>query len=976
MNYKLLRSDYYNEDYLMNKQEEKEFHLPLKSPYYKVRAKAFSLTGEVFGTWESFQHLISTFIFTSETNEPQIKLHKNKSELHQFYSSDLIQQKFMAIPQNSDSNYMNMEPTSQNQKDSSVINFPPIYTFIPEINQMNKSLSYPEIYSAITNFADRQMLFINVFKENYENNLISGVIYFPYTPKDLLFLNDEIIFSLANFTKILELTKEKFSNCSNQELINILRQKLYDIYYLCEDSRELHGVTDCHNFIKINPKKYFFSENKNNNSEKKDFSGLNNSSISEDQDQDININFLEKNKNLFPLELPQIFNNEYIPCNNLSSFFCSNHMCKKCCELNTNIKFCPIHDDIVNYYRDKMKDILTFEQITHQFDNSVTLRIQVKNNISLIDLKNLFQNFQIDWEKNVIFYNEALQRIQFIYLQFKTHEDAKALYCKRSEIDNKLQISIQPLLEDVKNIINKIPVEKLHYACLMAIPVSCIAKNDSKLPSKADRIKKFPEVIENILKIDNSKYIISHCTNILSNEMKSYDYFTVIFSEKSYLEKFYLNQPYFGGIIIHKLIHPIFFPKIRNKTYSYRNLCINCNSPRNPKCFFELCSNCCNYNFNNPSNNYIKNILHQKLGKCACEEQNKNNKNIFFSGKNSSIPQVPQYENYILQKYNSMPNSGEAFIQQYTFKRTINKLKLLNYLRNGDFSWFKPIYDTNVTRLMLDMNKELTIIMDNPSFKREQPLRINDKMYKVFTYQIEKPIFTFYNSFSTEECFDENGDYFIEYNFEKNDIEKNRLLKDKFDNNVLNYNYNNNFSQNINNNNNNINNSLNTINTINYFNYIEKPKAFIDINDDEMESISVANLHENNKKILVSNNPFEFHIAIYGLDNERYNNQELVEEIFQEIKGQNVNISKDDVHLIDEESILYEYFKSKNKKINWDEVNNIGRIALIKFKSDQDALKLYCNRNFFYLPLIENKRGKPNMIIGQLLLDFIKNNQD
>ena len=192
--------------------------------------------------------------------------------------------------------------------------------------------------------------------------------------KDLLFLNDEIIFSLANFTKIFELTKEKFSNCSNQELINILRQKLYDIYYLCEDSRELHGVTDCHNFIKINPKKYFFSENKNNNSEKKDFSGLNNSSISEDQDQDqeqenININFLEKNKNLFPFQLPQIFNNEYIPCNNISSFFCSNHMCKKCCELNTNIKFCPIHDDIVNYYRDKMKDILTFEQITHQFDN-------------------------------------------------------------------------------------------------------------------------------------------------------------------------------------------------------------------------------------------------------------------------------------------------------------------------------------------------------------------------------------------------------------------------------------------------------------------------------------------------------------------------------------------------------------------------------------------------------------------------------
>ena len=94
MNYKLLRSDYYNEDYLLNKQEEKEFHLPLKSPYYKVRAKAFLLTGEVLGTWDTFQHLISTFIFTSETNEPQIKLRKNKFELHQLYSQDLLQKKF------------------------------------------------------------------------------------------------------------------------------------------------------------------------------------------------------------------------------------------------------------------------------------------------------------------------------------------------------------------------------------------------------------------------------------------------------------------------------------------------------------------------------------------------------------------------------------------------------------------------------------------------------------------------------------------------------------------------------------------------------------------------------------------------------------------------------------------------------------------------------------------------------------------
>ena len=117
-------------------------------------------------------------------------------------------------------------------------------------------------------------------------------------------------------------------------------------------------------------------------------------------------------------------------------------------------------------------------------------------------------------------------------------------------------------------------------------------------------------------------------------------------------------------------------------------------------------------------------------------------------------------------------------------------------------------------------------------------------------------------------------------------------------------------------------------------------------------------------------------MAIYGLDNERYNNQELVEELFQEIKGQNINIAKEDIQILDEESLLFEYFKNKKDKINYNELNIIGRIALIKFKNIQDSLKLYCTRNYFYLPLVENKRGKPNMIMSQLLLDYIKKNQD
>ena len=61
--------------------------------------------------------------------------------------------------------------------------------------------------------------------------------------------------------------------------------------------------------------------------------------------------------------------------------------------------------------------------------------------------------------------------------------------------------------------------------------------------------------------------------------------------------------------------------------------------------------------------------------------------------------------------------------------------------------------------------------------------------------------------------------------------------------------------------------------------------------------------------------------------------------------------------------------------LNLNNNDNIGRIALIRFKNDFDGLKLYYNRNFFYLPLVDNKKGKPKMILGQILIDFIKKNQ-
>ena len=89
-------------------------------------------------------------------------------------------------------------------------------------------------------------------------------------------------------------------------------------------------------------------------------------------------------------------------------------------------------------------------------------------------------------------------------------------------------------------------------------------------------------------------------------------------------------------------------------------------------------------------------------------------------------------------------------------------------MKNGDFTWYRPIADTNITRKMLDMNRELQIVMDNHNFKRDGCLKLNDKMYKLYTFQNESYLKKNYFDFSTTEGIDLSGNFFLEYNFKGN----------------------------------------------------------------------------------------------------------------------------------------------------------------------------------------------------------------
>jgi hypothetical protein len=112
-----------------------------------------------------------------------------------------------------------------------------------------------------------------------------------------------------------------------------------------------------------------------------------------------------------------------------------------------------------------------------------------------------------------------------------------------------------------------------------------------------------------------------------------------------------------------------------------------------------------------------------------------------------------------------MSISFSAFVENYQLKLSTIKLKLVENMKNSDFTWYRPIHDTNLTRLMQDMNRELFIVMDNPNFKREAPLKLNDKMYKLFTFQSEQISRKNYSAFYTNEGFDPNGEFHVDYNF-------------------------------------------------------------------------------------------------------------------------------------------------------------------------------------------------------------------
>ena len=450
------------------------------------------------------------------------------------------------------------------------------------------------------------------------------------------------------------------------------------------------------------------------------------------------------------------------------------------------------------------------------------------------------------------------------------------------------------------------------------------------LPRKSERTTSILNSIEECLKLNSNEYKLVNCVNMLTNE-NSYNYYIVSFKDKKFLNLFYYLQPLFDCVIVHKLTHLKYFSLFRfnNKPARNNELCLNCNELKNYECVFDLCDKCCSkQSIANPiinklfindriyeqykifnSNNKCVDRLYLKIRNEITTIKTNNSKcsnclidifdnsvslsctyckeccNIQLYNKEQCTIHIkhPSFYYYYLDLLYSNNNNNNndinsllintdyASLNEYiTIKKQINVVYLIECLKNSNFYFFRPISNNSLTRLMIDMNKELSIVMDNPSYKRETSLKLKDRMYKCFTYQLEKELYNNFKDYTTCQSIDKEGNFYFEFNFNKTneDFNSNYSLMDIEQ------------EQNINENEN-------------------KNEHYVNISEKNLSSCCLKE-YEDIKSI--SNE--SYHLLFYGLDSSFFSSSELIDEIYNELKLKEIRLNKEGIIIIDQNLVI------------------------------------------------------------------------
>lgn len=741
------------------------------------------------------------------------------------------------------------------------------WDIVKEIARQNRRFTYLDIHRGLSQFMRTTMVFFN---HCLDGETLTAVCAIPFTEHTIKFMTDEQIFALA---KMLCFLPERDED-KEFDIIEVMRQKLFDMIYAVEDAPRMHAVHMCQN--------------------------------------------------------------RYKQCQSIATSLCGNKMCKNCCEDLQHRDNCIVHDSADQFFRKKIRDMSDFES---RFDVKITLRLSMRKLIRLYELEKVFDGYRIDWDKSQFYFDNQTHRINYVYIACENQEEAQRILSKRQWFMQKLgryQVNLSSLSGRISDAY-ELFAEPEHVLAILR-PHSYLEVVE-ELPKCDELLRKLTQLVQVVTQLDPSEYTLESDFNPITGE-QDYTRFFVTLPNRSYVNKLYEAQPFFGCLIAHKMTHTQLCPFTR---YS-QDICLMCDAQKNDICIRDMCVDCC-------SRQKIVQLVcpcsSQKIQECLSKR-----KEILKVADNESLC-VRCYEKKSTNCTNRMCDSCCPIqaIRKDCWEHDLSKydkeylamdpvlmarsmlclvaemhIKFRYELKRGRYDWFKPIYGTNIEESMIKANRDLQEIVDNGHLVRGHAPKKFTKDGRIFTYQANDDMYYWMNdNLCIREDMDHKGDPFVEYIFNSN--------KENFDIAKTN------------------NDEPSTVKWVK-----SEEKNIRSYNDQEFLShISMPNLN-------VKNN---FQLFFMGLDKTNLTIKELYQEITIKMKMLIGEVSPNNMMIIDNESIIadimnYEGFKD-NEKIKKN-LELLGRVVCIQFPSLLDAFSVITKLSQITLPLNDGSNSEPIIV--------------
>lgn len=240
-------------------------------------------------------------------------------------------------------------------------------------------------------------------------------------------------------------------------------------------------------------------------------------------------------------------------CSNLASSLNSNYMCKICTEdLQNRLPSLP-HDAHDQFLRYKYRMLMDFEE-QNEFDPRVTIRLKLRRSVKEYDLQKLFNGYEIRWGDLKIYYSHETGRIQFIYLLCSTQDEAKRVYQNRHHIASKLgqqQVIIESLPKNKKKSYDLFGEPE--NVAVVVIPPSDL-EVVSELAKGEDLLIQVSNLVGVLTQLEQGQFTIETDRNQITGE-PDYRQLFINFSNRTYVDRIYNAQPFFGCLLCLKLTH-------------------------------------------------------------------------------------------------------------------------------------------------------------------------------------------------------------------------------------------------------------------------------------------------------------------------------------------------------------------------------------------------------------------------------------